>query len=51
VGKETNCFFFFLFNWAGKWALSMSACIDFLCQLSAYRWVPPLRFCVNSRSV
>jgi hypothetical protein len=38
-------FHFFLFNWASKWAMSMSACID------SYIWVPPVRFGVNSRLV
>jgi hypothetical protein len=45
-------FFFLIFNWADKWALlSMSASLFFLCQLSAYSWVPPVRFGVNLRSV
>jgi hypothetical protein len=44
-------FFFFIFNWATSGSLSMSACIDFLCQLNAYRWVPPIRFGVNLLSI
>jgi hypothetical protein len=50
-GEGDGLLFLFLFNWTGKWALSMLVCIDLFCQLSVYRWVSPVRFGVNSLSI
>jgi hypothetical protein len=49
--KHDFLIFIRLFNGLASGPLSMSACIDFLCHLSAYMWVPLIRFGVNSFSI